>query len=202
MNNSGVFQDLRSLIFSPSKLFRFFQSYEQLNPWAVYKILWIFFIVSIIKNSTLAYQHISSGDPMGFFATMDLFGLFEALKPYFVWFQVWGIIVSPFLAISKILSWAALTYLILDLLGAEPSRIGFSKLFLVLCLLSWLEIFVPLSFLTHIWIFFLSIFAVHKIYRIPKSYAFIALTGSFWITMGSLYLIGAAGLGGLMAFLN
>jgi len=206
MNDSGLVSDFKSLVFSPRKLFAFFESYEKPNTWMIFKILWGFFIVSVITQAVLGYQSLSDWNSAelnfsfnGMSAPDFISGFWNSLKPLLIWLKIWGVLLHPFLALSKILSWAGLTFIILDLIGAKPERIGFTKLFLVFCLVNWLQIFQTLSIFAWVWIFLLSLFAVERIYSVTKTQAFFAIAGSFWIVMGGIYLLTIAGIGALFA---
>jgi hypothetical protein len=215
MNNSNILSDFRALILKPSSVFRFFESYEKPNPWLVFKILWGFFLISILTHATLAYKSLGALESTQFnvningmelnshdFPEMawisEFLGFF---KPVLTWVEIWQILLSPFFDLSKILSVAALTYVILDVFGAKPERVGFSKLFLILCLVNWLQIFEIFSGIFVLWIFILSVLAVEKIFLVSKTQAFFAVTASIWIVFAGIYLAGVAGVGGLIAFL-
>ena len=172
----------------------------------IFKILWGFFIVSVITQAVLGYQSLSDWNSAelnfsfnGMSAPDFISGFWNSLKPLLIWLKIWGVLLHPFLALSKILSWAGLTFIILDLIGAKPERIGFTKLFLVFCLVNWLQIFQTLSIFAWVWIFLLSLFAVERIYSVTKTQAFFAIAGSFWIVMGGIYLLTIAGIGALFA---
>jgi hypothetical protein len=201
MNQTGVLTDIRDLVFSPQRIFAFFRSYENPSPWLFFKVVWIFFVVSILKSAFGSHFQIESLGSINFEMGSFAFEIPPVFKSVLTWISVWTIILEPFLSIARVLSWTSLTYLVLDGIQARPQSIGFSKLFLMFCMLSWLEIFLPFTMLTYIWIFYLSAASIHFTLGISKLKAFFVVTASFWILVGAVYLSGIAILGGLFALL-
>lgn len=168
----------------------------------IFKALWGFFLFSIIASLSALPSNLNA-----FSRVLDWTGMFSLLVPLEWWLLILSALWGPFFAFFQLLAGVGVVFLALQFFSQGAERVGYLKLVLAFCYLSWLKGLMFLfpnevgAFIVGIWIVLLGMKMLSWMFRLDSWTSFAVYTASGWVYFFGFLFFGAAATGALIGLL-